>query len=95
MNNPFDSMPGIPDKEEMERIKAGNEELGNKLDNLIHRAFKESQSGAELLELWTDALITRSSVTGSMTPLEVGMEEGKREFIRNIILTIRKVEGEQ
>lgn len=92
-SNPFDAMPGLPTPEQIAKIKAENEQLGNKLDNLIHRTFKQNEAGAELLALWTEALLTQMAISGNMSQIEVGIAEGKREFIRNIILTIRKVEG--
>jgi len=33
------------------------------------------------------------TVTPSSTPFQVGIEEGKKEFIRNIYLTIKSVEA--
>lgn len=92
-SNPFDDMGGIPDQQELDRIQAENNIQWGKLENLIHRVFKQNKAGEELLELWKEALIMTPTATANSTQLQVGIEEGKREFIRNIYLTIKNVES--
>lgn len=67
----------------------------NKLDYLIHRVFKQSEAGAELLDIWVqNALIMAPTARAGDDLLAIGLEEGKKEFIRKVLLTINKVEGD-
>jgi len=63
-----------------------------KLDNLIHQTFVQCEAGAELLEHWKEALMMNPTVEAGADLITVGQAEGMKTFIRNIILTIRKVE---
>lgn len=92
-HNPFDNMGGIPDPEDLARSKAENDALWTKVDHLIHRVFKQNEAGRELLEVWKNALIMTPTVTPNSTQFQAGIEEGKKEFIRKIHLTIKNVEG--
>lgn len=86
-------MGGIANPEEVARANAENEQLWNKVEELIHKVFKQSKPGAELLAIWQEALIMRPTVTPNSTQFQAGIAEGNKEFIRNILLTIKKVEG--
>ena len=86
-------MGGVINPAEQKRIDDLNNAMWNKLDHLIHQVFEQNPQGQELLELWKDSLIMHPSVTASSTQFEAGIAEGKKEFIRNLILTIRTVEG--
>lgn len=66
----------------------------NKLDYLIHKTFAQTEDGRELLNLWEDALLLNSTAQPGDDLLSIGINEGQKTFIRNIILTIRKVENE-
>ena len=66
----------------------------NKLDYLIHKTFAQTEDGRELLNLWEDALLLNSTAQPGDDILSIGINEGQKTFIRNIILTIRKVENE-
>lgn len=66
----------------------------NKLDYLIHKTFAQTEDGRELLSLWEDALLLNSTAQPGDDLLSIGINEGQKTFIRNIILTIRKVENE-
>jgi len=93
--NGFDQIGGIADPEELQRKKHEEQTRGQKLDYLIHRTFAQSESGKELLEIWRDSLIMNPSVTPNSTQFQAGIEEGKKEIIRNILLTIKKVEADK
>jgi len=86
-------MGGIIDPEELVRQKAADAELWNSLEQRIHKVFAQNDTGKELLEIWKEALIMNPTVTPHSTQFQAGIEEGKKEFIRNIYLTIKKVEG--
>jgi len=86
-------MGGIADPEELARIKAENEVMWDKLENLIHQVFKQNPQGAELLSIWKEALIMSPTVTPNSTTFQAGIAEGNKEFIRNIYLTIKNVES--
>lgn len=66
----------------------------DKLDYLIHKTFAQTEDGRELLKLWEDALLLNSTAQPGDDLLSIGINEGQKTFIRNIILTIRKVENE-
>ena len=91
--NGFDEIGGILDPESVAHAQAQNEQMWNKTDQLIHRVFEENAQGKELLAIWKEALIMSPTVTPNSTRFQVGIEEGKKEFIRNIYLTIKSVEG--
>lgn len=93
--NGFDNIIGIADPEELQRKQHEEQTRGQKLDYLIHRTFAQTESGKELLELWKDSLIMRPCVTPNSTQFQAGIEEGKKEIIRNILLTIKKVEADK
>lgn len=86
-------MGGIINPEEQKRVDDLNNAMWNKLDHLIHQVFEQSPQGKELLQLWKEALIMAPTVTANSTQFQAGIAEGNKEFIRNILLTINKVEG--
>ena len=91
-HNPFDEIGLNLDHEE---IKKQQEELKAKhehLDYLIHRTFAQTESGTELLKMWSEALQMTPDAKPGMDQIEIGIIAGKKEFIRNIILTINRVE---
>lgn len=93
--NGFDQLGGIADPEELQRKKHEEETRGQRLDYLIHKTFAQNESGQELLEFWRESLIMSPSITPNSTQFQAGIEEGKKEIIRNILLTIKKVEADK
>jgi len=91
--NAFDEMGGIANPEELARTKAQNEQMWNKVEQLIHQVFEQNPQGKKLLNIWKEALIMVPTVTPHSTAYQCGIEEGKKEMIRNIYLTIKSVEG--
>ena len=88
-NNGFDDLLaeafGMPQQETEE---------GKRIDYLIHSTFKQNESGQELLKLWKNALIMQSTAQPGMDNIDIGINEGVKTFIRNILLTIERVENE-
>ncbi len=91
--NGFDQIGGIANPEELARFEAENNALWVKVDQLIHRVFEQHGPGKELLEIWKETLIMSPTVTDHSTQFQAGIAEGKKEFIRNIYLTIKSIEG--
>lgn len=91
-NNPFDNIGLNLDPEELTKEQTEQESKHNKLDYLIHQTFAQTESGVELLKLWEEALIISPGASPNMDQIQVGIIEGRKSMIRNIILTIRKVE---
>ena len=91
--NDFDQMGGILDPEAVARTQAQNEQMWNELNQLIHQVFEQNPQGKELLKIWKEALIMTATVTPSSTAHQCGIEEGKKEFTRNILLIIKSVEA--
>jgi len=90
-SNPFDEI-GFTDADDVEHLKADREAKGARLDNLIHRTFAENEAGEELLGLWLESILMIPTAQAGMEPLEIGINEGVKQFIRNIILTVRKID---
>ena len=88
-NNAFDNIfPanfGMPEQETEE---------GKRIDYLIHQAFCQNDAGAELIALWKEILIMEPTVEPGIDPAFSAINEGKKQFIRNILLTIKRVENE-
>lgn len=92
--NFFDDIGLNLDPEEIKKNQREQQAIGEKIDNLIHRTFKQSDSGEELLALWKETLIMKPTADPGMDMVEVGINEGMKRFIRGILLTIKRVEGE-
>jgi hypothetical protein len=94
--NMFDELGGDFDPQAAIDEQSQQQSRYNQRDYLIHRVFKQNESGAELLAMWVkDALIMAPTARAGDELLAIGLEEGKKEFIRKILMTIEKVEGEQ
>jgi len=91
--NGFDAIGGVADPEELAKIKAINSAMWDKIENLIHQVFQQNPQGKELFNIWKETLIEVPTVTANSTQFQAGIAEGKKEFIRNIHLTIKKVES--
>jgi hypothetical protein len=77
------------------KAKEENERKGNERDYLIHQVFKQNEAGAKLLALWVhDALVMAPTARPGDDLLAIGLEEGKKEFIRKVLITINKIEGD-
>ena len=88
MNSPFDELGQQPDFTDEDKAHF------DRLDYLIHKVFAQSDDGAELLEYWKEHLLMAAGAEPTDNDITIGMREGTRRFIRNIILTVRKVENE-
>lgn len=91
--NFFDDLGANVDVAEAQRQTENAEAKAQKLDHLIHRVFMQSEEGRELLGIWEDTLIMSSGADEGMDLIGVGIREGYKRFIRNIKLTIKRVEG--
>jgi len=89
--NFFDELYSF-DPEEAERLQKESEAKGAKVDYLIHRVFQQSEEGRELFSIWYDGLIMSPCAEPGMSELEIGIREGLKRFIRNIKLTVKRVE---
>jgi len=92
MSNPFDNIVGLPDLDHVKRILAEQQGAGDKLDNLIHKVFSQGDEGGELLEIWGKTLMMMPTANPGDDLIQIGINEGTKRFIRNIIVTIEKVE---
>ena len=93
-------MEALPENSIDAYVQAGIDQadMFNKLADqnsiLLHRVFKQSTEGAELLAKWKDDLLMIPSVMPHYTAMEAGLMEGAKMFIRNIIIQIESVEKE-
>ncbi len=90
-SNPYDELFTI-DVEADKKALADQKAAGEKIDQLIHQAFSQNEAGAELINLWTETLIMSPTAQPGQDLIEIGINEGIKQFIRNIRLTIQKVE---
>lgn len=60
----------------------------------MHRIFAQTDDGRELLEVFKKSLMTISGHTNGTEPYMLGLEEGRKDFIRKILLTIETIEKE-
>jgi len=94
-HNPYDELGLDLDPEEIKKHQAKQKAMHDKLDYLIHKVFHQTEAGLELIGIWQDALVTTPGFSPDMNQLEVGKVEGMKAFIRNIILTCRRVNKDE
>jgi hypothetical protein len=87
-SSPFDEIGQRPDWNDQDIAEF------NRRDELIHRVFAQSDSGRELLEVFKGQLMLTSGDSRGRDLYSLGVEEGIKTFMRNILLTVRKVENE-
>ena len=61
---------------------------------LLHKVFKQSEDGAELLDKWKHDLLMIPTILPESSQFGAGLTEGGKMFIRNIIVQIESVEQE-
>ena len=71
-----------------ERTKA----LFDKKSVLLHKVFKQSEDGVELLSQWRESLMMIPTISPDSSQFGAGIIEGEKSFIRNIITAIQSVE---
>jgi hypothetical protein len=91
-DNFFDNLGANLDAKEAFKQQSMSDEAGKKLDYLIHHVFQQDEKGRELFKIWKDVLLMTPTVQSGFDNFAAGIEEGKKTFIRNIMLTINKVE---
>ena len=89
--NPFDEL-GFQDLDEQKDALTEQESKGNQIDYLIHKVFEQNEDGKELIDTWVDALLMTPTARAGDDMLTIGINEGVKQFIRNIKLTVDKVE---
>ena len=92
-HNFFDDLISQDHAEAM-RQDANRRAEGQKIDHLIHKLFKQTEEGRELLKVWSDTLIMQPTAEDGMDMVAIGIREGQKRMIRGIVLTINRVEGE-
>lgn len=88
MSNPYDDLGSQPEWNEDDKANFEHK------DYLIHKTFSSGE-GLELLTLWTEHLIMSPGFEFGDNDLTIGHKEGVKSFIRNIILTVKKVENDE
>jgi hypothetical protein len=94
-SNFFDDLTTGLDPEETLKHQQEMQAKYARIDKLIHQTFAQSESGRELLAIWKDALCMAPTANPGDEMLTVGINEGQKQFIRNILLTIQKVENDE
>jgi len=93
VSSPFDHL-GFESEEAKTRHESEQFARGDHIDSLIHRIFAQNESGKEWLEMWKEWLIMSPSAPEGADMLTIGKLEGMKSFVRSIIMTIEKVEGQ-
>ena len=88
--NPFDELTIENAQKTAENDQKGSEKH-QKIDYLIHRVFYQNEAGQELLEIWKQTTLMSCSAIPGDQLLDIGLAEGKKEFVRSIIKTIEGV----
>jgi hypothetical protein len=60
----------------------------------VHKVFAQTEDGQELLRFWREQLMMLPTAMPHSTAYEVGIAEGFKEFIRNIIRQIGVIESQ-
>ena len=68
-------------------------QLAEQSNILIHKVFVQNQDGAELLAKWKDQLLLIPTAEPHSTQIEVGINEGMKQFVRNIMKQCESVEN--
>jgi hypothetical protein len=84
--NAFDEL-GAKSDDKSQNISKKHE----KMDYLIHRIFYQTDEGVQLLNIWKNTTLMNASARSGSDLLTIGLSEGKKDFVRNIILTIEGV----
>ena len=74
-------------------MKLQNDEELAKRDYLIHQLFAQTEAGVELMEIWQRSFIHTPGYAEGSDLYNLGRVEGRKEIVRNILLTIEKVEN--
>lgn len=90
--NGFDAVQGLPDPEEVAKLKIEEEAVLNKMGYLLHQVFVQTELGRELMNQWKETLINMPSFDGNSSQFAAGLNEGEKRFVRNILLSIKQVE---
>lgn len=80
-------------KEDAANLDAQQKAYWDKIDNLMHQVFRQNPKGKELLSIWQQTLMMTPTVTPNATQFEVGIAEGKKTVVREILLAINSVEA--
>lgn len=86
MDNLFDE-----ESPELRQHRVEQDKIHDRIDHLIFKVFSTAE-GKELLDIWTNALVMTPVAQAGMDMVGIGIEQGKRDFIRGIKLTLRRRE---
>jgi hypothetical protein len=68
------------------------EQLVEKQAIRVHKVFAQNEDGRELLEIWKESLMMTPSAGPNSTQIEIGIAEGIKQFVRNIIIQTKQFE---
>ena len=82
------------DEQVAEEISRREKAFWERHDHSLHKIFAQSEEGKFILEHWKKRLIRESTAVNGDSRLDIGLKEGRKNFIRDIIETIERVENE-
>lgn len=73
--------------------RAKTYEQANDYQKRLHRVFTQTEDGKELMVIWENSLkMTEAHFLGADL-YALGRAEGRKEFVREIILAMKQAEG--
>lgn len=67
----------------------------NEFNKKVHKLFAQTDEGQDVLEAWSDFALTTPSHVNGADLYSIGVVEGRKEFIREIINAIRMAEAKE
>lgn len=92
--NSFDELQGLDDPDYVNQLEEEQKAFYKKLDYAIHKIFAQNEDGEFVLNHWKKTLMFTPTATENADLVEIGMSEGMKSFIREILITIERVENE-
>ena len=77
----------------IKKHKAKTLEQSNDYQKRLHRVFRQSEDGKELLKIWEAALTMSEGHMFGQDLYNLGRMEGRKEVVREIILQSKQAEG--
>lgn len=90
-DNFFDNLTLGEGHQDAIQQRLAEEKKAEKIDYLIHKVFCQSDEGRELLNIWKDTLIMVPTAQPGSDLIQVGINEGHKQFLRGIYLTVKRV----
>lgn len=82
----------MPSKRQISQLNKERQLAVNEFNKLVHSVFS-TDKGKKLLDMWMDDLIHSPGGIEGIEPYKLGMVEGRKSFIRSILVSMKRAEG--